>query len=190
MSGRGRTRDRQKHRAGRLRVRWQQEGEENSPPAEAYLPSAIDKNEGWPTAAAQTPGLLWVDSSYSDVLKGARGQGALATLKALGRATAPRLSPGRSRPATRTRPRCVKRAARAFSTRTNYSEYPRATGLRNDWVSPDLEAAMRDMRHEKRSTVRRKRARALFLALDRAWDEQYASSSVAEPSGTTYAWHN
>ena len=43
-------------------------------PSEAYLPSAIDKTGGWPTAAAQTPELRWVDTRYRTVLLGARAE--------------------------------------------------------------------------------------------------------------------
>jgi hypothetical protein len=157
-------------------------------PADAYLPSAIDKSEGWPSAAGETPGLPWVDSSYRDVLKGARGQGALATLKALGAAAAPRLQPGREPPDD---PRATPLVKQPLSAQhqAELAEYPDATGLEGDWVSPHLEAVVRDITRERRSTVRRRRARALFLALDRAWQDTYAPRSAARAVRHYRAWH-
>lgn len=155
--------------------------------AEAYLPSRIDKNAGWPMAAAQTPGILWVDPSYSVTLAARRGQGALATLKALGAATAPRLQPGPPPDPNPHAPRLARSKEVCAQHREELSACPDATGLLNDWVSPDLDSVLADMLREKRSTVRRKRARALFLALDRAWDD-YAERATAQAVHHYYGW--
>jgi hypothetical protein len=158
-------------------------------PCDAYLPSAIDKNEGWPSAAAQTPELRWVDSRYGRLLRGARGQGALAFLKALGAATAPRLEPGNPPSEDPHAARLVQRQLCA-QHQEELAEYPRATGLSDDWVSPDLEAVIVNLTSERRSTIRRKRARALFLALDRAWAEQYGARSTARAVRHYYTWNH
>jgi hypothetical protein len=155
-------------------------------PSSAYLPSAIDKNEGWPTAAAQTPGIYWIDTRYRDMLRGARGQGALASLKTLGAEVGPRLvsagAPTMDPNATR-----LLRTALCDQHRAELSDFPRATGLEDDWVSPDLEAVVADlMKDGVRS--RRRRARALFLTLDRGWDDYYAAHATARAVRHYYSW--
>lgn len=142
-------------------------------PSDAYLPSAIDKSGGWPTAAAQTAGIEWVHRRYATELRGARGQGALVFLRALGAATAPRLEaatpPSRSpnAPSLKTRTSFAQHKA-------ELADHPEATGLMNDWVSPDLKLVIDDLLRERPTTQWRKRSRALFLALDRGWADVYA----------------
>jgi hypothetical protein len=158
-------------------------------PGEAYLPSAVDKAKGWPTAAGHTPGLLWVDRRYSTVLKSAsRGGGALSFLRAIGSATAPRLVPGPEPSAHPHAPKLVARRNLPAQLREELANHPKATGLHDDWVSPDLEAAVRNLMRERRSTVRRERARALFLALDRAWNDVYLQRTTATAMHHRYSW--
>lgn len=157
-------------------------------PSDAYLPSAIDKTSGWATAAGQTPEIRWVDTRYRTALVGARGQGALAFLRALGAVTAPRLEEG-SRPTDD--PNAIPLYLRNLCAQhaDELSEYKKATGLRDDWLSRDLESVVDNLIQEKRTTVRRRRARALFLALDRAWDDHYAERSTATAVHHYYTWY-
>jgi hypothetical protein len=157
--------------------------------SEAHLSSAIDKSVGWSTAAAQTPGLAWVDRRYSDVLRTtARGAGALGFLRALGAATGPRVV--RAAPPTanpNATPLIRKRALNA-QHRHELAPYPEATGLREDWLSPDLDMVIADLLRDKKSTQRRKRAEALFLTLDRAWIDVYEERAAATAVHHRYSW--
>lgn len=159
--------------------------------SEAYLPSAIDKSIGWPTAAGHTPGLIWIDRRYSTLLRNRLGgSGALTFLRALGVATAPRLvaaAPPRPDPnATR----LVHKRGLNAQHREELAAYPQATGLRDDWHSPDLKAVVADLIGEKRTTQRRKRAQALFLALDRAWGNVYEQRATATAVHHHYSWYS
>jgi hypothetical protein len=156
-------------------------------PAEAYLPSAIDKNEGWPSAAAQTAGIKWLDRRYSDLLKGARGRGALATLRTLGAATAPRLVPAPEPTADPNAPG-LYRGNLSAQQKEELDEYRDATGLKDDWVSPDLDAVVADVIRSRPIPMRRSRAHALFLALHRSWEEDYAERSHAQAVHHYYQW--
>lgn len=155
-------------------------------PADAYLPSAIDKSGGWPTAAAHTEGIEWVHRRYSTVLHGPRGQGALAFLRALGAATAPRLEavpppdPGGG---------SLKARTSSAQHREELADHPDATGLMDDWNSPDLELVVEDLLRDRKTTQRGKRARALFLTLDRAWSDIYAERSTATAVHYYYTWN-
>ena len=157
--------------------------------SEAYLSSAIDKSIGWPSAAAQAPGPIWIDRRYSGLLRTeSRGGGALAFLRALGALTAPRLVPARApKPDPHAKPLAGKRTLCA-QHREELAEYPRATGLREDWVSPDLKAVVADLLAEKRSGQRRKRSEALFLALDRSWGDVYEQRTTATAVHHRYSW--
>jgi hypothetical protein len=158
--------------------------------AEAYLPSAIDKSIGWPTAAGHTPGLVWVDRRYVGVLQTkSRGGGALAFLRALGGATAPRLVAGPPPSPDPHATRLVKKRGLSIQHREELAAHPRATGLRDDWLSPDLKAVVADLREEKRTTYRRKRAQALFLALDRSWGDAYEQRATATAVRHHYSWY-
>jgi hypothetical protein len=142
-------------------------------PASAYLPSGIDKNEGWPAAAAQTPGIMWIDRRYSDLLRRhleARGQGTLALLRLLGAATAPRVV---SAPPPNPHPH-ARLNLQEFSVqhRDELRAFPTAGGLARDSVSPDLESVVSDLMRERRVVDRRRRSQALFLCLDRAWNDR------------------
>ena len=157
--------------------------------SEAYLPSAIDKNAGWPTAAGQTPGLVWIDRRYSDLLRSqSRGGGALSFLRALGAAVAPRLVAAPP-PSTYTHATKLKnKRDLSAQHRDELAAHPLATGLRDDWRSPDLDAVVADLVREKRATHRRKRAQALFLALDRGWSDLYERRATATAVHHRYSW--
>ena len=119
-------------------------------PSEAYLPSSIDKSGGWPTAAGKCSGLKWLDTRYSKLLAGARGQGALAFLRSLGAATAPRLVPGRILRERQMRADCIGRNS-ARSTATSFATYgwrrdSRTTGFRRTSNSWSLTSSARSRR--------------------------------------------
>lgn len=159
-------------------------------PSEVYLPSAIDKSPGWPTAAGHAPGLQWVDRRYSSLLQTkSRGGGALSFLRALGAATAPRLVPADPPPADPHATKLVRKRGLSAQHKEELADHPQATGLRDDWRSPDLDAVVADLIKEKRTTQRRKRAQALFLALDRAWDDVYEQRATATAVHHHYYWH-
>jgi hypothetical protein len=164
-------------------------------PTEAYIPYRIEKVEGWPTAAGKTPGIRWVDERYGDWLKTGRDtasavkrQGALAFLRSIGAAVAPRLHAG------------LKENPDPYATlhngrlpaqqRDDLVLYPKAQTLRRDFDSSDLAAALADIT-SKRTTVkeRRKRARALFQCLSRAWSQQYSGRDTAMAAHHYYRWH-
>jgi hypothetical protein len=162
-------------------------------PAGAYLPSAIDKNEGWPAAAAQTPGIRWIDRRYADRLKRsreARGQGALAFLRLLGAATAPRLV---SAPPPAADPHAwIDVRGLSAQHREELAAFPSAGGLAHDLVSPDLDRVVSDLLRERLVADRRRRSRALFLCLDRAWNDRrdpYAPHATATAVRHYYSWH-
>lgn len=159
--------------------------------SEAYLSSAIDKSGGWPTAAGQTPGLTWIDRRYSALLRTrSRGGGALAFLRALGVATAPRLVAAEPPSANPHATTLAGKRGLSAQHREELTQHPEATGLRDDWRSPDLAAVVADLIGEKRTAQRRKRAQALFLALDRAWEDAYEQRATATAVHHRYSWQS
>jgi hypothetical protein len=157
--------------------------------SEAHLSSSIDKSVGWSTAAAQTPGLTWVDRRYSDVLRtSARGAGALGFLRALGAATAPRLVRAAPPTADPNAAPLIRKRGLNVQHREELSWHPEATGLRDDWLSPDLERVVANLLREKKTTQRRKRAEALFLTLERAWADVYEQRAAATAVHHRYSW--
>jgi hypothetical protein len=153
------------------------------PPSAAYLPSAIDKSEGWIAAAARTPEISWVDRRYAETLKskgGTRGQGALAFLRRLGGQVAPRLEPDESY--------YFERKALPEQQRDELRGVGRVEAILDDSISPDLDRVLDSIVREKRATTRRKRARALFLALNRAWPDLYADHTEAVPAWYQRRW--
>lgn len=158
--------------------------------SDAYLPSAIDKSIGWPTAAGQTPGLTWVDRRYATVLRtSSRGGGALAFLRALGAATAPRLVAAPPPTADPNATPLARKPDLSAQHQEELATHPHATGLDDDWVSPDLEAVVADLVREKRTLQRRKRAQALFLVLERVWGDAYEQRATAMAVHHRYSWY-
>jgi hypothetical protein len=164
-------------------------------PAEAYIPYRIEKVEGWPIAAGETPGIRWIDDRYGDWLKTGRDaatavkrQGALAFLRSIGAAVAPRLHAGIGENPD---PYATLRNDRLpAQQRDELKLYPKAQTLRHDFDSSDLAAALANIT-SGRTTVkeRRKRARALFQCLNRAWNHQYSGRDTATASHHYYRWY-
>jgi hypothetical protein len=154
-------------------------------PASSYLPSRIAKEtRGWPQAAAETSGLTWIHARYLDVLPTSRREeaGARRFFVALGAEVVPRLR------------RVGSFAAPVEFWRTDLPD-PQASVLDDsyathfaaDWLSPDLEAVVRDIARQRVDRKRRSRARALFETLDQHWD-RFAESTAAQSVYHYYSW--
>jgi hypothetical protein len=153
-------------------------------PASAYLPSAIEKHEGWLRAAAKCDGLNWIHGDYGTILRvprTSRRPGALAFLRALGAGVAPRLE------RVDEEGELVEIDQKKLSThqREELLEFPKAAHLIDDWISPDLDLVIADILRERAGRERRTRARALFLALHNNWRD-YADRTEATASYFRY----
>lgn len=163
-------------------------------PADAYIPYKIEKVEGWPTAAGKTPGIRWLDDAYAGSLRSRRDtegpikrQGALAFFRGIGAAVAPRLHPGLKEDRG---PHAVLPRRRLTAQQLDeLAELPKARTLRDDWDSPDLAAVLRNLTAERSVKERRKRSRALFLCLQRAWNQQYAGRETAIAAHHYFSWY-
>ena len=165
-------------------------------PANAYIPYKIEKlAAGWPNAAKKTPRIPWIHDSYADSLRSSRDssssnkrQGALAFLRTLGAATAPRLHPGLTENSdpNATLPKHLLTQQQV----TELATFPQARTLRDDWDSQDLAAALASITAEDGVKERRKRAVALFQCLNRAWSQQYAGREAAVAAHHYRSWIN
>jgi len=158
-------------------------------PCDAYMPSAIEKLDGWSTAAGRTTGLAWIDARYADVLRTGRDrkrQGALAFMRTLGAAVSPRLSSGHE-PDSNPHASLPRRRLSDLQLE-ELSRLPKARTLIDDWESPDLMKVLTDIQEEKRVGERRRRARSLFLCLNRNWRlyEERATATAAHHYRTWY----
>jgi hypothetical protein len=164
-------------------------------PADAYVPYKIEKVEGWPTAAANTPGIRWLDGRYGDWLRtghdrasAVKRQGALSFLRSLGAAVAPRLHAGLQE---NSYPHAALPRERLTTHQLDeLSRYPKARTLRDDRDSRDLTAVIASITSERTVKERRKRARALFQCLHRAWNQQYTGRDTATAAHHYNSWHH
>jgi hypothetical protein len=69
------------------------------------------------------------------------------------------------------------------------AELPKARTLRDDWDSRDLAAVLRSITTDRTVKERRKRSRALFQCLHRAWGQQYAGRETAVAAHHWYSWY-
>lgn len=146
-------------------------------PAEAYLPSAIDREtDNFARAADKTAGIRWLDGSYAKLLKRSdrRELGAQAFLVRLGVATAPRLvKPNNEREHWRRDTRPASAVDEVARPRLQLLEIgalsPSRTHLLDDRWSPDLEAVTSSIAADRNRQRRRRRALALLGVLVRAW---------------------
>ena len=163
-------------------------------PAEAYIPYKIEKvATGWGRAAMKTPTIRWIDESYADLLRSSREinsphkrQGALAFLRSLGAATAPRLHRG-----LKEDPDPNATLPKYLLTQQQLDELvklPSARTFRDDWDSRDLAAALENIMAERTIKDRRQRAVALFQCLHRAWPHQYAGRESAVAAHHYRSW--
>ena len=163
-------------------------------PANAYIPYKIEKvAAGWANAANKTPSLQWIDDSYADSLRSSRDtnssnkrQGALAFLRTLGAATAPRLNRGLTEDPdpNATLPKYLLTPHQL----DELAKFPRARTLRDDWDSSDLAAVLASIIADQSEKDRRQRAVALFQCLHRAWPHQYAGRATAVAAHHYRSW--
>lgn len=161
-------------------------------PAQAYLPSTIDRDsDSFAAAAGKTPGLYWMNSKYATALRSSHGRaglGAQRFLRMLGAELAPRIirhSGLINRYADRPKglPAGAGPAARFSAMQAIDAEY-----TLEDWESPDLQRVVTDISAEKKHTQRRKRAAALIATLARAWDQRLADRVAVTAASTDYSW--
>jgi hypothetical protein len=166
-------------------------------PTEVYLPSTIaDVQDTWPRAAANTANLLWASSTYADVFKTSRSlkrnapdsnsptnrkRGAKRFLMLLGAANIPRFISVTSNSAHQLL--SAQAAAKRFLGRAQ-------GGLKSDFLSPDLDRVVHDLRRTKtegkakanrrKTAAAHERSIALFHCIDSNW-------ALIEPLSNTYA---
>lgn len=157
-------------------------------PSDAYLPASIDRETAsFPRAAAKTPGLTWLASSYARLLKRAGGRreiGAQRFLSRLGAATSPRLThpPNEQQVWSRdTRPAShISEVDRPEIQLLETRAAGYVTHLLKDRWSPDLDAVINDIQSDRNKQRRRGRGLALLSLLARAWERSYADYQHAE----------
>ncbi len=171
-------------------------------PYDAYLPASIeDRKDGWSKAAARTPGINWVHPRYEEVLRRAgrrrrkRGErntlAARALFRLLGAAAAPRLvEPDYYETRFDDPASPIDVLQLSLSQREALVELKRhATHLKDDRLSPDLAAVLRDLRRVRKLRQRRDRVRALLSTLEREWTGLYADHVTAEAVYSQNTWH-
>jgi hypothetical protein len=159
----------------------------------AYLPRHLDdRPEGWAKAAAKTPGLLWIEAKYADVLKrtsrGRKRPAGLAFLRRVGAEVAPRLEEPEdfdSRYGDLASP--IEWSKLAESQRARLSGH-HATHFRGDRLSPDLIRVVEDIGRDRSRRRRQERARALIKTLDREWDRLYADHDETAAVYADWSW--
>ena len=172
------------------------ESVKNAHPADAYLPGRIDREtDSFAVAAGQTPGLVWISGKYVDVLRspaGRSGIGALRFLRILGAETAPRV---RQHPQLESRYSSDPRRGLSRYTlggpeaRESEMRKRDATYTLQDYDSPDLQAVVEDISHERRKRDRRRRAAALLATIGRAWDRRLSEFAEVESAYDHFYWH-
>lgn len=162
-------------------------------PGDAYIPYRIEKVEGWPTAAGKAHGIQWLGDRYGDELRASKEgagavkrQGALAFLRAIGAAVAPRLQAGL--PPNADPHAELPRHRLSMHQLDELRTFAKARTLLDDWDSPDLDSALKSITSERTVRDRRKRSRALFQCLSRAWSNQYAGRDTARAAHHYYSW--
>jgi len=171
-------------------------------PAESYFPASIeDRKDGWSKAAGATPGLSWIHPRYEEVLRrsGRRRAGsgdprplaARALLGLIGVEVAPRLvQPDRIETRYGDPASPIEHAELSSTQAAALAGFQRhATHLKDDTLSPDLVAVLRDIQIERGVRARRERARALLLTLAREWQRLYATHVSAKAVWSYGSWH-
>jgi hypothetical protein len=159
----------------------------------AYLPRHLDdRPDGWAKAAAKTPGLLWIEAKYADVLRrtsrGRRTPAGLAFLRKIGAEVAPRLEEPEdfdSRYGDLASP--IEWSELTESQRAALSGR-HATHFQGDRLSPDLDRVVKDIERDRSRRRRQERASALIKTLDREWDRLYADYEEAAAVHAEWSW--
>ncbi len=157
-------------------------------PVDAYLPTSIDREtDSFAKAASKTPGIVWLHGSYARLLKrsgGRRELGAQRFLVRLGAATAPRLArPNNERKEWKRDTRLASSIWGIDRPALQMQEIENAgfpSHLLDDRWSPDLDAVIGNIQHDRNKRGRRHRALALLAVLARAWERLYADHERAK----------
>ena len=163
-------------------------------PVDAYLPRRIDREpDSFAIAAEQTPGPVWINEKYADILRsptGRRGVGSQRFLRLLGAETAPRvhLHPQLERRYSDPRRGLSIRVAGCPNARRDEMRKRGATYTLQDYYSPDLQAVAEDISRERRTKERRKRAAALLATIGRAWDRHLSDFAEVESAYDRFQW--
>jgi hypothetical protein len=156
-------------------------------PIETYLPAAIDREvDSFAKAAANAPGLKWVNPEYARLLKQAVGRSAIGAQRLFvswGVAREPRLvKPANERVYW---VRDTTPASSVGNMQTSEQQHMiRASGdthLIDDHWSPDADIVAEDIAKAPMK-VRRKRAVALLATISRAWERRYSEATTAIPA--------
>ena len=163
-------------------------------PMEAYLPRNIDREpDSFALAAGQAPGLVWLSTTYAQILRssiGRQGVGAQRFLRLLGAEIAPRLRLHRGLERRFSDPRLglKKSISQGPESRQRAMEERGATYTLQDNDSPDLLTVARDISRERRNTLRRRRASALLASLHRAWERHLGDLAEVESASDYFQW--
>ena len=166
-----------------------------APPAHAYLPKAIEREErGFEVAADKAPDIAWISGRYVSQLRsslGRQGLGAQKFLRLLGVETAPRIRrhPQLEKPYVDPRWALAANIDGGIPARTEDLNNLRATHTLEDRDSPDLEAVIKDIAKVPRGPQRRKRAAALVSTLARAWDDRLGEYAGVKAAKAYRAWN-
>lgn len=165
-------------------------------PTDAYLPRRIDREpNSFAVAAEKTSGPVWISEKYVDTLRspdGRQGIGAQRFLRLLGAGMSPRVH---THPQLRARfsdPRHGLEMSIHGGPEARRHEMRKrgATYTLQDCHSPDLQAVAEDIAHEKRKSLRRKRAAALLSTLGRAWDRYLQNFAEVESAHDYFQWQS
>jgi hypothetical protein len=166
----------------------------SAPPAETYLPRAIEgRPDGFAVAAAKTPGLTWAQGRYADALRsplGRAGLGAQRFLHLLGVEIAPRLTRHRNLERRFWSEQRQGLRARVPDNAPGRGQALAALGATfslEDMDSPDLAAVLTNIGIDRKANRRRARAAAVLATLGRAWDRigDFAEVTAADDH---YSW--
>ena len=157
-----------------------------------YLPPAMSEADGWPKAAAHTPGLRWAAPRYVKLLDPGDRQsgrsGARRLLASLGALNVFRLvhQPNRE-VGYDPLPTLQDQAFRQFlSGNREFQRYQhRPRSLRSDYISPDLESVIEDI-CSSRGKERYDRGLALIKVLDRNWRRSLQQKAFCTASYSYY----
>lgn len=143
----------------------------------------------WGVAAAQTPGIKWIERRYSDTLKANDGLGAQRFFRALGAEVAPRLIAHRSRQS-----RFLKgpQGVRIDAPGSPLGRVNKMLGdlharyTLDDLESPDMVAVLKTIAAEEDENERIRRTVALLATLSRSWDRMTTTVRAAWDDGRWY----
>ncbi len=168
-------------------------------PSEAYI---IEREANtWRVAADKTPGLIWLHSRYAEKLRaesGREGVGAQRLFRYLGAETAPRLvkHPAHFQRFANADAGVLRYGIDSPPRRNAQMDEIQARYTLDDLISPDLDAVLSNIAHEKKAADRIRRANAVLSCLNRAWDRLGPYTKVRavtdyyswQPRGSVYAW--